>query len=106
MDAKILWELDRFVLNYKKSLSKNKRKVEQAQERAEALQNSILSRQPPASFQIPREPQADERNVPPSLPMQGEVKQIIGVDQVVQAVILGLLQVILIVTISHPLDLM
>lgn len=59
------------MLNYKKSLSKNKRKAEQAQERAEALQNSILSIQPPASFQIPREPQADERNVPPSLPMQG-----------------------------------
>lgn len=43
VDAEILWELDRFVLNYKKSLSKNKRKAEQARERAEALQNSIQS---------------------------------------------------------------
>lgn len=71
VDAEILWELDRFVLNYKKSLSKNKRKAEQARERAEALQNSVQSSQPPATAQIPREKQADERNVPPSLPMQG-----------------------------------
>ncbi|MCI06854.1 transcription factor GTE4, partial [Trifolium medium] len=40
---------------------------------------------------------------------KGEAKQIIGVDQVVQAaqaVILGLLQVIPIVTVPQPLDLM
>lgn len=40
VDTETLWELDRFVTNYKKSLSKNKRKAELAiQARAEALQN-------------------------------------------------------------------
>lgn len=37
VDAETLWELDRYVTNYKKSLSKNKRKAELAQARAEAL---------------------------------------------------------------------
>lgn len=36
VDAETLWELDRYVTNYKKSLSKNKRKAELAQARAEA----------------------------------------------------------------------
>lgn len=37
VDAETLWELDRFVTNYKKCLSKNKRKAELAlQRRAEA----------------------------------------------------------------------
>lgn len=40
VDAETLWELDRFVTNYKKSLSKNKRKAEIAmQARQEAVQN-------------------------------------------------------------------
>jgi len=40
VDAETLWELDRFVTNYKKSLSKHKRKAELAiQARAEAEQN-------------------------------------------------------------------
>ncbi|XP_020097426.1 transcription factor GTE4-like [Ananas comosus] len=40
-DVETLWELDRFVTNYKKSLSKNKRKAELAvQARQEAEQNS------------------------------------------------------------------
>lgn len=34
VDAETLWELDRFVTNYKKNLSKHKRKAEQAQARA------------------------------------------------------------------------
>ncbi|GAU22560.1 hypothetical protein TSUD_93280 [Trifolium subterraneum] len=71
VDAETLWELDRFVTNYKKSLSKNKRRAELARARAEAMQNSIQRSQPPAMVEIPREPQADERNVPPSLPIQG-----------------------------------
>ncbi|CAI8617462.1 unnamed protein product [Vicia faba] len=93
VDAETLWELDRFVTNYKKSLSKNKRRAEVARARAEALQNSIQKSQPPAMIEISREPQADERNVPPSLPMQG-------------GMIPGLLQVILIVTVPQPRDLM
>lgn len=36
VNAETLWELDRFVTNYKKSLSKSKRKAEIAQARAEA----------------------------------------------------------------------
>ncbi|CAJ2668739.1 unnamed protein product [Trifolium pratense] len=71
VDAETLWELDRFVTNYKKSLSKNKRRAELARARAEAMQNSIQRSQPPAMVEIPREPQADERNVQPSLPIQG-----------------------------------
>lgn len=40
VDAETLWELDRFVTNYKKSLSKHKRKAELAiRARAEAAQN-------------------------------------------------------------------
>lgn len=40
VDTETLWELDRFVTNYKKSLSKNKRKAELAnQERGETVQN-------------------------------------------------------------------
>jgi len=40
VDAETLWELDRFVTNYKKSLSKNKRKAELAIQRAEAAKNA------------------------------------------------------------------
>ncbi|KAL5573743.1 hypothetical protein UlMin_023340 [Ulmus minor] len=40
VDTETLWELDRFVTNYKKSLSKNKRKAELAQARQAALQNT------------------------------------------------------------------
>ncbi|GAB2284423.1 hypothetical protein Dimus_018876 [Dionaea muscipula] len=36
VDTETLWDLDRFVTNYKKSLSKNKRKAELALQRAEA----------------------------------------------------------------------
>lgn len=37
VDAETLWELDRFVTNYKKSLSKNKRKAELALKAAQAV---------------------------------------------------------------------
>ena len=40
VDVETLWELDRLVTNYKKSLSKNKRKAEIARERAEAARNN------------------------------------------------------------------
>ncbi|KAK7263727.1 hypothetical protein RJT34_31321 [Clitoria ternatea] len=71
VDAETLWELDRFVTNYKKSLSKNKRKAELARARAEALQNAIQKSQAPAIVESPKETQAEERNLPPSLPVQG-----------------------------------
>jgi len=44
VDAETLWELDRFVTNYKKSLSKNKRKAELARARAEALQQNAIQK--------------------------------------------------------------
>nr|KYP68877.1 Bromodomain-containing protein 4 [Cajanus cajan] len=72
VDAETLWELDRFVTNYKKSLSKNKRKAELARARAEALQqNAIQKSQAPAMVEIPKETQTEERNVPQSFPVQG-----------------------------------
>jgi flagellar biosynthesis protein FliP len=44
MDAETLWELDRFVANYKKYLSKQKRKAERAML---ARQNAELQSQHP-----------------------------------------------------------
>ncbi|CAL0333833.1 unnamed protein product [Lupinus luteus] len=72
VDAETLWELDRFVTNYKKSLSKNKRKAELARARAIAVQNAIQKSRAPVMLEVPRETQADERNVPPSMPVHGE----------------------------------
>ncbi|XP_004487173.1 transcription factor GTE4 [Cicer arietinum] len=76
VDAETLWELDRFVTNYKKSLSKHKRKAELAmQARAEAEQFALQKSQaPPVIVDVSRETQADERNVPPSLPVLGEIR--------------------------------
>lgn len=51
VDAETLWELDRFVTNYKKSLSKNKRKAELAlQARTMGNQNASLVVRARASF--------------------------------------------------------
>nr|KYP53307.1 Bromodomain-containing protein 4 [Cajanus cajan] len=75
VDTETLWELDRFVTNYKKSLSKNKRKAElaiQARERAE--QNAQQKSQEPVMVEIPKETPADERNIPPSSPVQGQIQ--------------------------------
>lgn len=54
VDAETLWELDRFVTNYKKSLSKNKRKAELAlQARTMANPNvTSTNSNPPAEAQI------------------------------------------------------
>lgn len=41
VDAETLWELDRFVTNYKKSLSKNKRKAELALQASKGLHQSV-----------------------------------------------------------------
>ncbi|KAE9620712.1 putative chromatin remodeler Bromodomain family [Lupinus albus] len=70
VDAETLWELDRFVTNYKKSLSKNKRKAELAQARANAVQNALRKSWDPVMVEVPRETQADESNIPLSLPVQ------------------------------------
>ncbi|MCL7042405.1 hypothetical protein MKW94_022928 [Papaver nudicaule] len=77
VDAETLWELDRFVTNYKKSLSKNKRKAELAiQAREEAQRRAInmdqSSAPAPASVEAPKEARTEERNM--ATPMQGEIQ--------------------------------
>ncbi|XP_022750824.1 transcription factor GTE4-like isoform X2 [Durio zibethinus] len=64
VDTETLWELDRFFTNYKKSLSKNKRKAELAiQARAEAEQ--IVPEKTPATVlvELPKEATTNEQNV-------------------------------------------
>ncbi|KAG5224733.1 transcription factor GTE [Salix suchowensis] len=64
VDVETLWELDRFVTNYKKSLSKNKRKAELAiQARAESQLNVQQKVPAPVVVEAPKETKADERNV-------------------------------------------
>ncbi|KAG6387296.1 hypothetical protein SASPL_152483 [Salvia splendens] len=60
VDAETLWELDRFVTNYKKSLSKNKRKAELAlQARTMGNQNASLVNSTPA-LAIQKESRTDD----------------------------------------------
>ncbi|KAK3030278.1 hypothetical protein RJ639_039861 [Escallonia herrerae] len=71
VDAETLWELDRFVTNYKKSLSKNKRKAELLQQRAAG--HAILVANPARAVQeAPKENKTDENNAAASSPVQGE----------------------------------
>ncbi|KAJ7981558.1 Transcription factor GTE4 [Quillaja saponaria] len=71
VDAETLWELDRFVTNYKKSLSKNKRKAELAiLARAEAQPN--YTEKVPVVSEVPKEIRTDERNVSVSMHVQRE----------------------------------
>ncbi|KAL3565619.1 hypothetical protein D5086_033665, partial [Populus alba] len=64
VDVETLWELDRFVTNYKKSLSKNKRKAELAiQARADSQLNVQQKISAPVVVEAPKETKADERNV-------------------------------------------
>ncbi|KAK9284727.1 hypothetical protein L1049_023904 [Liquidambar formosana] len=73
VDAETLWELDRFVTNYKKSLSKNKRKAELAiQARAEAEPNLQEKTPAPVVAEAPKETRTNEKNVSSSSPVQGE----------------------------------
>ncbi|PON35370.1 Bromodomain containing protein [Parasponia andersonii] len=73
VDTETLWELDRFVTNYKKSLSKNKRKAELAiQARAEALQNVQEKSQAQIVPKVPKENRTDEKLVSSSQPVQGD----------------------------------
>ncbi|KAL8510135.1 hypothetical protein ACS0TY_017089 [Phlomoides rotata] len=52
VDAETLWELDRFVTNYKKSLSKNKRKAELALQARTLANQNVTNSNPPAEAQI------------------------------------------------------
>ncbi|XP_039058847.1 transcription factor GTE4-like isoform X2 [Hibiscus syriacus] len=68
VDSETLWELDRFITNYKKSLSKNKRKAELfIQARAEADQSVPEKTVAPVSVEVPKETTRNEQNVSISL---------------------------------------
>ncbi|XP_062218742.1 transcription factor GTE4-like isoform X1 [Phragmites australis] len=65
MDAETLWELDRFVANYKKNLSKRKRKAERAMlARQDAeLRAQYAAQQPqPQPTQVTQEPNVGEKS--------------------------------------------
>ncbi|XWS41188.1 hypothetical protein CRYUN_Cryun17cG0058800 [Craigia yunnanensis] len=66
VDTETLWELDRFVTNYKKSLSKNKRKAElaiQARAEAEQIVPEKLQTPAPVLVEVPKEATTNEQNV-------------------------------------------
>ncbi|XVF70093.1 hypothetical protein PTKIN_Ptkin11bG0134500 [Pterospermum kingtungense] len=73
VDQETLWELDRFVTNYKKSLSKNKRKAEVALQANAEEDHDIqkMNLEPPAK-EAPKVVETVERIVPTSSPMHGE----------------------------------
>ncbi|GFP78644.1 transcription factor gte4 [Phtheirospermum japonicum] len=100
VDAETLWELDRFVTNYKKSLSKNKRKAELAlQARTVANQNAALTNKVPAV--------ADQIGIGVAVihlakARRGDIMEVGPAVQAVPAVILDHLQAI--PTATVPLD--
>ncbi|KAJ8438273.1 hypothetical protein Cgig2_030638 [Carnegiea gigantea] len=64
VDNETLWELDRFVTNYKKNLSKHKRKAERAlQARAQAMQTAHESIPAPVNVEAAKETREGEVNV-------------------------------------------
>ncbi|XP_073297547.1 transcription factor GTE4-like isoform X2 [Primulina huaijiensis] len=74
VDTETLWELDRFVTNYKKSLSKYKRKAELArQARMVANQRLALTNTAPASADVQIGNGADKSSAP--LAAEGETKE-------------------------------
>ncbi|PIA57935.1 hypothetical protein AQUCO_00500095v1 [Aquilegia coerulea] len=75
VDAETLWELDRFVTNYKKSLSKNKKKVDVVvQGSGEARHYAQEMNLTPAVVEAPKETNLVEKNVSSSSPVQQEKK--------------------------------
>ncbi|KAK6919154.1 NET domain [Dillenia turbinata] len=73
VDTETLWELDRFVTNYKKNVSKNKRKAElSVQVRAEP-EKTVLQENNPALVveEAPQQQKTDEKNMSSSSPNQG-----------------------------------
>ncbi|XP_052177240.1 transcription factor GTE4-like [Diospyros lotus] len=72
VDTETLWELDRFVTNYKKSLSKHKRKAELAlQARAAATPTAPAMNPVPDMVGAPKESIVDKRNEATTSPAQG-----------------------------------
>lgn len=73
VDAETLWELDRFVTNYKKSLSKNKRKAELAIQARAVVQQNVQQQTPaPVVAEVPKEVRTDDRIASTSSPVQVE----------------------------------
>ncbi|CAI0449038.1 unnamed protein product [Linum tenue] len=72
VDAETLWELDRFVTNYKKSLSKNKRKAELAMQARTEVERNVQQKQALLSSAAdpPKEANEGERNVSNVSPVQ------------------------------------
>ncbi|KAE8655924.1 hypothetical protein F3Y22_tig00117016pilonHSYRG00647 [Hibiscus syriacus] len=69
-DSETLWELDRFVTNYNKSLSKNKRNAElfiQAIAEAEKSAPEKLHTVAPVCVEVPKETTTNEQNMSISL---------------------------------------
>ncbi|TVU33287.1 hypothetical protein EJB05_25080, partial [Eragrostis curvula] len=63
MDAETLWELDRFVANYKKNLSKQKRKAERLMlARQDAELRAQYAAQQPQPVQVTQEPNVGEKS--------------------------------------------
>lgn len=76
VDTETLWELDRFVTNYKKSLSKHKRKAELAnQARAEAEQVVPEKNNTSLAVEVLKENKTDERNISSSIPVGVDKQQ-------------------------------
>ncbi|XP_072964465.1 transcription factor GTE4 isoform X2 [Typha angustifolia] len=78
VDVETLWELDRFVTNYKKSLSKNKRKAELAiLARREAEENArqVVHERIPEPVVAEKPKETDEKYVATSSPAQGERRE-------------------------------
>lgn len=73
VDTETLWELDRYVTNYKKSLSKNKRKAELAMQAREEAQQNVPDRdQATVLVEAPKETDTGQKIVSSSLPVQSE----------------------------------
>ncbi|GLU18091.1 hypothetical protein SLE2022_344100 [Rubroshorea leprosula] len=72
-DTETLWELDRFVTNYKKNLSKQKRKTELALQANAEVDHNIQQMNPaPLAAEAPKAAEAVERIIPSSSPVQVE----------------------------------
>ncbi|KAF9609976.1 hypothetical protein IFM89_019532 [Coptis chinensis] len=76
VDKETLWELDRFVTNYKKSLSKYKRKKELAEQaRQQAERYAQENNQAPATTEVSKEAKIDDHNTGLLPPAQADKEQ-------------------------------
>jgi hypothetical protein len=72
VDTETLWELDRFVTNYKKGLSKRKRKAELALQARVEAERRVQKTPDQIMVEVPRDDTAVERNGSLSYPVQVE----------------------------------